>query len=274
MKASASMSSTDFLNKMKKAGEKFSGGGGQGIIGRAKIEFGLHRYVTGHDFWAFFKPTVSESEIDSVGKELQGRLREAGCNDEPAFGIKITIDKNILSRDEPYKADLQEFIPAWQKDGFDLVCDFIDKGSLPMNEFFYGRIQYKANPFSVKQGEAGKTETDQNGVARYPSIRIPVEKFANEAAARAAIGGTSNNQAASDSQWSDTARANYPDISSIDGLANEILAWLEKAKNGIAFNNDTESYPLPNPATPPRLKRYIADIYDVEASDIDLLVPF
>jgi hypothetical protein len=73
------MSSKDFLDRMRKAGEKYSGGGGGGVIGRIKVEFGLHRYVAGHDFWSFWKAAANEAELGNVNEELVGRLQKAGC---------------------------------------------------------------------------------------------------------------------------------------------------------------------------------------------------
>jgi hypothetical protein len=270
------MSSKDFLDRMRKKADDsgYSGGGGAGIVGRMMIEVGLHRYVAGHDFWSFWKPIPDIEEMDVIGQELSARLQEAGSTDVPVFGLKITIKANVMGRDEPYKADLQEFIPEWQADSFELIADSIEKNNLPIGEIFYGRAQYKANPFFVKKGEEGKTETDQNGKARYPSIRLPVEKFANEAAAKAAAGG-SGSSANTNSQWSEKARATYPDLSVLEGFANEINEWLKKATQGIAYVNNAESYPLPEvPITPPKAKKYIADIYDCEPADIDMLIPF
>ncbi len=276
MKGCIIMSNSDFLNRMRKAGEKYSGSGGAGIVGRILIEFGLHRYVTGHEFWSFWKPVIEENEMDIIAGELKARMQEAGNTDEPSFGVKITIKKDILSRTEPYKADLQEFIPAWQKDSFDLIYDAIEKSDLPVNEIFYGRIQYKANPFFVKKGEDGKTETDQHGVPRYPSIRLPVEKFSNEQTAKDAAGGSSSSVSTT-SQWSEKAFKAYNlkgDMSSLESSTAQILKCLKDAGEGIAFNNDAETYELPVPPTPPNLKKYIADIYNIESSDIDLMIPF
>lgn len=266
------MSSKDFLDRMRKAGEKYSGGTGAGIIGRVLIETGLHRYVTGHEFWSFWKPVLDEKEIDTIGSELSKRLQEAGCTDEPTFGIKITIKADVLSKTEPYKADLQEFIPAWQEDAFNLICDAIEKANLPVGEIFFGQVQYKANPFHVKKGNAGKTEIDQNGKARFPSIRLPVEKFANEAEARAAAGGSSgaSASASTSSQWSDTLRSNYPDLATFDlNIANIQVGWDKIVENELPWK---DAPALPQPSTTPNLKRYLAGLFDCASEDIDIVI--
>jgi hypothetical protein len=71
--------------------------------------------------------------------------------------------------------------------------------------------------------------------------------------------------------FSDKAKANYPDLTQLQASADEIHQWLEKASKDIAFGEDAKTYPLPKPNTLPARKKYIADIYSVEASDIDLL---
>ncbi len=264
--------SADFLKRLKEEAEESGySGGGAGTVARIIIELGLHRYVAGNEFWSFWKPLGDgENEMARVGKELTDRLKNAGCADSPQFGAKITIKKDAIGRD-PFKADLMEFIPDWQ-DGFELIVDAVNTLALPFNEVFYGRFQYKPNPHFVKKGEAGKTEIDQKGVARYPSIRLPIEIFANEAVARAAAGGSP--QTTSNTKWSHTAQASYPDVSEIENTSGEILAWFEKAKEGVAYNNDAENFPLPVPPTPPALKKYIADLYFLEPGDIDMLIPF
>lgn len=266
------MSSKDFLDRMrKKADDSGYSGGGGGTVAKILLETGLHRYVANHEFWSFWKPISDDAEMVVIGEELKARLQEAGSTDNPIFGIKITIKKDALGRD-PFKADLQEFIPEWQTDGFELICDAIEKLDLPIGEMFYGRFQYKANPFAVKKGEAGKTETDQNGKARYPSIRVPIEKFANEAAAKEAAGSSSSG-ASVDSKWSDVARKNYPDLSVLAGLEGEILDWYKKAKEGTPYYNDAATYGEV-PKAPPLIKKYIADIYTISPADIDQMIPF
>lgn len=268
--------SSEFLKNLVEAGKALSGGGG-GIVSRVKVEFGFHQYVSGHDYWSFFKPVESQEAMADVKAELVGRLQKAGCGDTPNFGVKVTIDKNVLSRDKPYKTDLQKFIPTWQEDAFQLIYDAIESADLPIGKWFYGRVEYKANPYNVKQGEAGKTDEDQNGKPCFPTIRVPTEKFADETAAKAAVTnkGSGSSVSSDNSQWSQTAIESYgPDMSGLEKQTDEILKWLDEAKKGNAFNNDADNFPLPTPPTPPNLKKYIAEIYAIESSDVDLLIPF
>lgn len=268
------IASREFLNKMREEGKKHSGGGGAGIVGRVLIEFGLHRYVSGHDFWSFWKPTPDPDDVEDVKQELSGRLQQAGCGDSPNFGLKITIRKDVLGKDEPYKDDLKEFVPDWQEDSFGLVCDAMEQGNLLVHEEFFGRVEYKANPYFVKQGEAGKKDKDQNGNPRYPSVRVPVERFADEAAARAAVGGGSSSNG--NTQWSAKAMEAFAnDEAAIEGSATEAYTWYKKAlEEKVPYNNDAANFPLPSPPTPPNIKKYIATIYSLEAADLDQVIPF
>lgn len=263
------MSSKDFLKRMKEQAEEagYSGGGG-GTVAKILIELGLHRYVKDHDFWTFFKPLGDgDNEMSRVGEELSARLQKAGCNDNPVFGIKITIKKDVIGRDA-FKKDLEEFIPSWQEDAFGLVFDAVETLDLPFNEIFYGRFQYKSNPFHVRKGEAGKTEIDQKGKARFPSIRLPVEKFASEAEAQAATGGSSS--ASTGSQWSDALRRNYPDLDTFDlNIANIKIGWDKIIKGELPWK---DAPALPQPSTTPNLKWYLAGLFDCTSDDIDIVI--
>ena len=71
-------------------------------------------------------------------------------------------------------------------------------------------------------------------------------------------------------KWSAKAIENYgPDMSGFLSNTDDIAEWLCKAKQGIPFNNDAVNFPLPVLSTFFDLKKYIADIYDIETSDID-----
>lgn len=260
------MSSKDFLGKMREQAKEGGYVGGGDTVAKILIEAGLHRYVVNHDFWSFWKPLGDgDNEMKRVGEELKARLQEVGCNNSPVFGIKITVFKEVFGRD-PFKADLQEFIPEWQADTIDMISDALDTLGISIGKSFFGRFQYKSNPFHVKKGDTGKTETDKDGKACFPSIRLPVEKFANEAAARAAVGGSSAN---SDSKWSDTARATFQDnMKSLEDSIQEIANWYRGVFKGEAM----QGYPLPSPLTPVTVKKQIANAYGIETSDIDIAI--
>jgi hypothetical protein len=269
--------SSDFLKQMREAGEEYSSGDSQGVIGQIKVEFGLHRYVNGHDFWTFWKPVGSKADIERVEAELKGRLQEAGSTESPNFGIRVTIKKEVLSRDTPYERDLSEFTAAWQKDGYSLIMDNLEQGQLPAGEWFYGRVRYIANPFFVKQGEKGKKDTDQDGNPRFPSVRVPVEKFADESAARAAV--PASESTGNTHQWSERLRNGHMWTETfLDDNGDEIRQMFEQVKN--TGKKPYDGAPdFSGPATDKRIKEYMAgdDLYHCEVADINIAldsVPF
>lgn len=269
----------EFLDQMREEGQKATGGGGNlGIVGKVLVQFGVHHFVAGHDFWEFWLKTKTHDEIPIRTAELAEKLKEVGITDSPNFGLRVTVFKDVLSRESPYKDNLVEFTEVWRKETYKVIEDSVFENGLPVGEVFWGQVQYRANPFHVAKGEAGKTDKDQQGNPRFPSIRVPVRKFANEAEARAFVQASgAKGSGNSLPPFSETAKANYPDLQSLVSCAEEIHLHLSKAQKGEAFMDDAENYPLPTPPTPPNLKKYIANIYSIEATDIDLLrvdVPF
>lgn len=278
----------EFLDQMREEGRKLSGGSTSlGMVGKVLVQLGFHQYIKGQnqDFWYYWAAVTTFDEMEAKAAEVNGKLRQDGASDNARFGVRVTVFKDVLSSDQPYKKDISEFTAEWQTESFNLVSESIIENDLPLGEVFWGQVKPKANPFHVAKGEAGKTDKDQNGNPRYPAIRVPVKKFANEAEARAFV--EANGAKSSDNlpPFSDTAKANYPDLQSLVSCAEEIHLHLSKAQKGEAFMGDTENYPLPkHPVKPdelppplPLLKKYIAGIYSIEASDIDLLhveVPF
>jgi hypothetical protein len=267
------MDMREFLDKMAEEGEKVSGGGSLGIVGKVLVQFGVHRFVEGHEFWEYWLETKGPGEISDRATELAEKLRKIGVTDKPNFGIRVTVFRDVLSAASPYKKDLIEFTPKWQSDAYKLIEDSVFENKLPVGEEFLGQVQYKPNPYHVAKGEAGKTDKDQEGNPRWPSVRVPVRRFADEAEARAFVEANGTAKASQLPPFSETAKKNYPDLQSqsLMGLAEEIHGHLAKAQQGIPFMNDAENHKLPEPATPPNLKAYIAGIYDIEPGDIDLL---
>lgn len=267
------IASKEFLARIREIGKEFSGGGGGGVVSRMIIETGYHRYVDGHDFWSFWKPCNPENKEDCerIAAELNNRLREAGSSDSVSFGFKVTIKKDVLGRDA-WAGNKQEFAPEWQ-DHYNLIEAALEEaGNIPVNEEFWGRAEFKADPYALSKGEDGKKK-GKDGVKRFPSVSVPVQVYANETEARAAAGGGSSSSGpANNSHWSDKALASYADTSGpSEMVVKEILDHLENAKKSIPIH---DSMPLPTPATPPKIKQYIADAYDVEVADLDQMIPF
>jgi len=286
----------DFLDEALKEGQSHVSTRGIGAIGSIKIEMGYHLCPKGHKFWDFWKPILheknlkeeSEAAIEKKLKEAskaafdscKEKLKAAGYNEGPKFGVKITLYADILSGDH-YRADRQEFNEPWTDAG-KMIIESMGDNEFPTNQVFYGQVKSVPDPYKVKQGDSGKTAKDKDGnlfnPPRFPNILVPVLKFGTKQEALdfiTANGGVNDNN--NDlPNFSELAKSNYPDLNSLQSSAEEINEWLAKAHQGIEFNNNADGFPLPVPPTPANLKKYIAAIYQIEAGDINLLqeIPF
>jgi hypothetical protein len=274
--------SSDFLKQMSEAGSKLDSGGGLGCVGRILVEFGFHGYPkvkgSGLDFWFAWRPASDTNDMERAKADCQAKLNEHKADSQARFGIKITIFKDAFTG--PYSRDLAEFIPEWSRDGiiYKMVLDTLMEHDIPVNQVFYGQAAYKADPYQVSLGEEGKTATDKDGnlfnPPRYPTIRVPVKIFKDEATAKAFM----NDQGgSSDIKWSEVAVKNFGAEGPNDSLQTEIVKWYEEAKAGRAYANDPATYAgLPDKPTENEAKEYICGCYNdhIEPGDIDLMLPF
>jgi hypothetical protein len=259
------MSSKEFLDAMRKAGEKYSEEIVFLTVARMRIQFGYSGLVAGERAANFFKPFGNPEDAKRVSDEVTARLKEIGSKREAVLAILLDIPEETNSG-EKVTWDMEQvtFISNKEDSEWQILFNALEENDIPIDEWFWG---------SYKNEVVGEYERDGETKKRY--LSIPVEKFDDETAAQAA-----SNQAtgSSTSQWSEKARATYDDMNKLEGMADEILAWFRKAQEGIPFGNDAESYPLPEEATLPKLKKYIANHYDIEPSDIDILsslvIPF
>jgi len=277
---------SNFLKEMSEAGSKLDSGGGLGLVGRTLVEFGFHGYPkvkgSGLDFWFAWRVANDVADMERAKLDCQAKLNEHKVDAQARFGIKVTIYKDALTG--PYNGDMTEFIPKWSRDGiiYDMVFNTLIENDIPLNEVFYGQSAYKANPYNLSLGEAGKTAKDKDDnlfdPPRYPTLRVPVKVFKDEAAAKAFLegqGGSTDN-----SKWSDTALATFGNEGPIESLQQEILKWVKEAKKGNHYSNDKETYPeLPGKPTEGEAREYIANIYEgIEVEDIvtieNTLIPF
>jgi hypothetical protein len=263
------MSSSDFIKEMSAEGQKVSSGG-QGVVGRVLLEFGVHSYVEGHGYWDFWTVTKGGSDIPVAFAEVSQRVKEAGGKNRVNFGLKVTLFNDVLGK-EHYKGDLVEFVPKWQEEAYNMVCEAASENGLVFNEVFYGQVQFKANPYHVGQGEAGKTKTDQSGNPAYPTIKVPVKKFASKDEAQSFVDGNMPVNGPALPPFSDKAKKTYGN--NLQALATDtgVPEWYTKALGGEAV---PESEPLPKPLNAETAKGYIARIWGIETTDVDLVIEY
>lgn len=279
------MSTSDFLKEMEKIGEEHGRQRSSiSFVTQMVIEFGFYLYVDGHDKMAFWKVCEDRTEAPVIKAELQARLNEFGITEEPDYAMHIWADRNVIGRDAS-DWDNSKVYSRWQwrnKDKsptcFTLIEEQILKNDFPLDgKKFWGRYIFKSNPYHVALGEAGKKKSKKDGKMYWPSFVLPVEKFANEKAAKAFMDGQKRS---SNIKWSATALAAFGDEGPMESLQEEILKWLNEAKKGNYYANDKKNYPeLPDRPTESEARAYIAGIYEgIETEDIKAiettLIPF
>jgi hypothetical protein len=285
--------SSDFLKQIeiaKQIAKEFGRSQGQGIITKVKMElgFGVSYLSDNQDKMKFWKPCSNRDEAAAIKAEIDDLLKHHkiknnfGGDQEAEYCLRVWVSGSNILNGEARDWDYNEFHADWSwkdKDGntcFDMIVESAAKNGLFLNQEFWGRVRRPYNPFRVRQGDAGKiskyTNNQGQEVVDFPRFSLPVEVFENEQMARAAAGGSASSTVVDNSQWSDTARKNYQDISTLINLAGEIGSWYTKMIGGTPFANDGENYPLPEPITPPKVKTDLAKHYDVETADIDILM--
>lgn len=252
------------MELMLKAGEEASADSEFITVARMILRFGYSGFLSGHKPSEFFKSYAKPEDNEDVADEVSVVLAAAGSKRAASFGIEFEVPQGT-NTSTLVTWDIKKIIMIDNRDNseYQILIAALNEGQFPIGEWFWG---------SYKSVETGEYKNDA-GETKKRFLPVPVEKFANEMDAKATVIG-GKEAASTDTKWSDTARANYPDTNDIEKLSEEILKWLDKAKEGIAFNDDAENFPLPTPSTPPSLKKYIADLYTIDASDIDLLIPF
>lgn len=268
------MSSSDFLKAMKKAGEKYSAKPDFKTVGRMKVSFGYSGMVKGHSMMSLFKPFGNPADAESVSQEVSAHLVNLGGKPEAILGVLVKVPVDTILNFEA-EWGFERLVNIGEKEDYETICDAIDKLDLPINEWFWCSYQTIESPTAVAKGESGKFKNRNSGEMVYPKIAIPVGKFDNEAAARAATGASGSTT--DNTKWSDTVRKNFKNVQDFEKNISEIQMWYNKAIEGVPYFKDAENYPLPSPATPPKLKKYIADLYDCEPVDVDIaltMIPF
>jgi len=116
---------------------------------------------------------------------------EHGAERDPDKGFVIRAYRdNAVKRGEPvtWKGDRFFFEAGWTDAGIEVRKSIRDAGIAQVPWKGYVRIGFFDNPYHVSLGEAGMKESDQDGNPRYPQVAYIVEAFADENAAREAIG--------------------------------------------------------------------------------------
>lgn len=158
-----------------------------GYVGQIVVSYGYKVFASGHsDATSFFE--AGENKADALNKAKEFAEQVGAGKPTNGFLVKVIKD-SVLNRDvSSWKNDFTKFY-AMFTDAIkkQIKPKMIEIGALP-NEDFWGQVQFVPDEYFVTRGDAGKTDTDQDGNPRFPSVLLPVVKFANREAAVAAVG--------------------------------------------------------------------------------------
>jgi hypothetical protein len=260
-------------------------------IAQITVNLGYQAFVTGEGMTKVFI-YGNEKDKEKAKADCKAYLEQNNPDGWAQAGIALTIDGTDVPTHPQgkFERDWEQFVPMFQSSGNleKFKADVLEK----FNELSANReVRLPADLFieklSGKGIEPGKpawaelsqqidwyaeasgrrrTYTDKDGEEKETPRRIYVieKTYPNREAALADLGQV----AAPDEQFSETAKKNYSSLDNLKSLAGEISGWLDKAAKGVAFSEDPKNFPLPEPNTPPARIKYIADLYNVEPSDI------
>lgn len=264
--------SNDFLKRMIEEGRKHSTKPSFRTTGQMTIKLGFSGKVKGHKMTSLFKVFDKPENSKYVSDEVTGHIKKLGGSTKAIICILIKVpDEMALNSDWGYERLISEV----EEEDWDAVIQAIEELGLPILEPFWCTYELVDAPSSVAKGDKGKYPKKKDGVETgemvYPRIAIPVTKFANEQAAREAVGGDSSDSsnANSDSAYSDMVREGiYPTVANFEEQFEHIQKYYNIMKGGKLPYEGAPT--LPVPLIDPTIKSYLADMYTCEVEDIDL----
>lgn len=188
---------SDFWKQYEQEEQETSSGG---IIGKTLVDLVWKAFPSGVDQEeTIFPAPPCPRNAPAKVKEANAKARSAakalnvkhGETRDPSKGFYFRVYRdNAVSGGRPvtWQGDRFFFEASWTEAGKRVKQSLMDAGILEFPWEGYARIGFFDNPYHVKQGEAGMTKTDQNGNPAFPTVAYIVETFADEDAARTAIG--------------------------------------------------------------------------------------
>ena len=207
-----------------------------GVISKARIDLGYFAFVSGftgddRDKCVFIPDKPTKAARAKALKQAQAFATSNG-------GEKRAVRWCVITRiyqDEAMKTngdevtwsnDRLETVPLWTLKGDSpsaakAVMEAISTLNVPGGKDFYGRFGWPPDPFKQAQGDAGKTDEDQEGNARYPTVCLVLEVYPNREAAAEAVG----TPADTDSDMPDWAGADWTSLADLEATYH---AFVEK----------------------------------------------
>lgn len=214
-----------------------SEGGSGGIIAMTvEVETVYKGFVAGLDQAEAYR-TIPVGASKKIKAAAKAAILELGA-DRAQYGVQIRVHRdNAVSGGKPvtWQADRFFFQASWNDACKSVVVPSLkDAGIVALPFKGCARIGFKPNPFNVAQGDAGKTDADQEGNPRFPQVAYIIEVFKDADAARAAIGGeasedttpTTNSGNAPDGWELETWKTVWPELAAAkdSGQTNKQIA--------------------------------------------------
>lgn len=261
------MSSKEFLDQMRKAGEEHSEDQTFLTVAKMRIQFGYSGMLKGERPANFFKPYSNSNDAGRVADEVTARLKEAGSQRAAIFAISFSIPEET-NTGELVTWDIEQitFTKKDKESEYQILFNAISEGDFPIGEWFWGSYQNQV-----------VGEYEKEGVTKKRYLSLPVEKFADEAAAHAAVSISGSGMA---NKWSAVLLKNYPDPDVFNKNVGDIVAAWGKIENNEPPWTGAPELPVPPmPPTPSKmekhadaLKQYLADLFDCAPADIEIVL--
>jgi len=185
----------DFWNQYEEADRQESGGGG--IVGLVNVRTGYKVYATGTEQEAsFFDAPAGDKAARSKAKALAQKFATAQGANQARWSILLHMpaDSAIRVQDGEWKGVTWQAARYFVTNTWTEACKQVVVPSLKAAGVtdipctIWCRVGFQPDPYKVGLGEVGKTDTDQNGNARFPQVAYITERFESFEAAKAAVG--------------------------------------------------------------------------------------
>jgi len=187
--------SSNFWDTFEQADREESGGGG--IVGLVNVRTGYKVYASGADQEeSFFDAPAGSKQARATAKAAATKYAAVHGANQARWSILLHVPVDSATRviDGEWKPvtwsqDRYFVTNTWTSAAKEVVVPSLKAaGVTEIPSSIWARIGFKPDPYKVEQGDAGKTDADQDGNPRFPQVAYIVEQFTDLDAARAACG--------------------------------------------------------------------------------------
>ena len=187
--------SSNFWDTFEQADREESGGGG--IVGLVNVRTGYKVYASGADQEeSFFDAPAGSKQARATAKAAATKYAAVHDANQARWSILLHVPVDSATRvidgewrPVTWQADRYFVTNTWTSAAKEVVVPSLKAaGVTEIPASIWARVGFKPDPYKVEQGDAGKTDADQDGNPRFPQVAYIVEQFTDLDAARAACG--------------------------------------------------------------------------------------